>query len=367
MRRKSILLVVLGVTLLSGAETRAQAVPPLMSASISDGVPGVLEEGVMSWTLDVAAPLTEFVEVEIDIVITSRHEPCLSDPTNCGGIESQCFFDGNRAVYGCTDGTDNDDDGLADSEDPDCLGAAGWSYSISTADEFNIQSITEEGTAASLVITPPGRRAFQSFHKMDVVDPEKNEGQQGTVGATILGYEAVYLTLEDVVAKVRGRISTEGLKNPGDRTAPLLIRIHDPTEVGLRGAGEPVKTGITMCLDPRANCESVVPEIRSASVQLVLSDPSETSVQFRRSDANDDGEVTIADISFIVSFLFLGGTRPHCLDAVDTDDSGDFDTTDAIGISNYLFLGTSTPSAPGPLECGLDPTEDEFDCDSSAC
>ena len=85
------------------------------------------------------------------------------------------------------------------------------------------------------------------------------------------------------------------------------------------------------------------------------------------SDANDDGEVTIADISFIVSFLFLGGTRPHCLDAVDTDDSGVFDTIHAIAISNYLFLGTSTSSAPGPLECELDPTEDEFDCDSSSC
>jgi hypothetical protein len=46
------------------------------------------------------------------------------------------------------------------------------------------------------------------------------------------------------------------------------------------------------------------------------------------------------------------------MDAADADDSGVVDLTDPINTLTFLFLGSFTPPAPGPFECGSDPTGD---------
>ena len=57
----------------------------------------------------------------------------------------------------------------------------------------------------------------------------------------------------------------------------------------------------------------------------------------------------------VLSYLFLGGATPSCLDAGDSDDSGRLDLTDAVHFLSYLFLGGAAPPAPFP-GCGFDPT-----------
>ncbi len=84
--------------------------------------------------------------------------------------------------------------------------------------------------------------------------------------------------------------------------------------------------------------------------------------QFRRGDANADGAVNLADGVSTLGFLFAGGRAPPCLDAADTDDSGQLDLADAVATFNYLFLGAAAPSAPGPEDCGADPTADALSC-----
>ncbi len=89
---------------------------------------------------------------------------------------------------------------------------------------------------------------------------------------------------------------------------------------------------------------------------------------FRRGDANADNSVDISDAVFILGFLFLGKpTTIDCQRSADLDDSGELDLSDATYLLNFLLLGAQTPPAPGPFECGPDPTEDGLGCDVLAC
>jgi hypothetical protein len=93
--------------------------------------------------------------------------------------------------------------------------------------------------------------------------------------------------------------------------------------------------------------------------------------RFVRGDADSDGTISLTDAVRVLSFLFLSGAAPACMDAADADDSGgaQLSITDAIRILGWLFTGGAdppppTPSAPAypPSDCGVDPTPDEFGC-----
>jgi hypothetical protein len=96
---------------------------------------------------------------------------------------------------------------------------------------------------------------------------------------------------------------------------------------------------------------------------LVLSHPTDAqTVEFQRGDADASGVVDISDAIFTLGHLFLGTRSPTCLDAADADDSGEVDISDPISLLSWLFLAGEVPSAPGPLACGSDPTEDALSC-----
>jgi hypothetical protein len=104
--------------------------------------------------------------------------------------------------------------------------------------------------------------------------------------------------------------------------------------------------------------------------EYVLKDFSsgEPPVTFRRGDANVDGQTNISDPVLILNWLFLGDETPGCLDAVDANDDGETNLSDPIAILDHLFLGREAPPAPGPLECGHDPTGDSIpECGPDAC
>ena len=90
---------------------------------------------------------------------------------------------------------------------------------------------------------------------------------------------------------------------------------------------------------------------------------------FRRGDSDDSGDVNVTDSINTLNWLFLGNTRPPgCLDAADADDNGETNLTDAVYALTFLFLGGAPPSAPGPADCGTDPTLDELaPCDYRSC
>lgn len=90
---------------------------------------------------------------------------------------------------------------------------------------------------------------------------------------------------------------------------------------------------------------------------------------FRRGDVTANGVLALDDGVFLLGYMFLNGPEPSCLDTADFDDNGGVSLGDAVGILDYLFNGGSAPAAPGPLECGVDPTDDSLgDCDyGNAC
>jgi hypothetical protein len=83
---------------------------------------------------------------------------------------------------------------------------------------------------------------------------------------------------------------------------------------------------------------------------------------FTRADANGDGDINIADLIFILQYLFAGGQKPDCIDAADVNDSGAIDISDAVYGLAYLFAQKSAPPPPF-TDCGVDPTTDVLTCD----
>ena len=90
-----------------------------------------------------------------------------------------------------------------------------------------------------------------------------------------------------------------------------------------------------------------------------LPEPFVPPLPFRRGDVDDSGVVDISDPLNSLEFQFLGTFTPPCMDAADTDDSGTVDISDPLNNLSFQFLGTFTIPAPGPDDCGLDPTADD--------
>jgi hypothetical protein len=75
---------------------------------------------------------------------------------------------------------------------------------------------------------------------------------------------------------------------------------------------------------------------------------------FVRGDANDDGEIDIADAVSIVLHLF-GPLEVRSADALDFDDSGVLELTDCVLALEFLFRGGEAPPCPYPWR-GIDLT-----------
>lgn len=93
--------------------------------------------------------------------------------------------------------------------------------------------------------------------------------------------------------------------------------------------------------------------------------------RFLRGDGNGDGNgdetVDISDASCMLARLFLGNScaTGNCEDRLDADDNGQLDIADPIFLLNFLFRGGETLSAPQGT-AGIDPTDDSLVCGVSA-
>jgi hypothetical protein len=108
----------------------------------------------------------------------------------------------------------------------------------------------------------------------------------------------------------------------------------------------------------------------------MVSSPEDTSncvpiqlTVFLRSDADADMDVEMSDAVFTLRYLYVpGAEQPLCMDGADSDDGGVIEMSDAIFTLKYLYVpGSPLPPAPGPVECGHDPTEDDLDCADHPC
>jgi hypothetical protein len=84
---------------------------------------------------------------------------------------------------------------------------------------------------------------------------------------------------------------------------------------------------------------------------------------FRRGDADGTGGVNLTDAVFLLTYLFLEGPAPGCLESADGDDNGVLNLTDGLYLLNYLFLDGEAPPEPFAA-CGPDPSPDALGCAS---
>ena len=88
---------------------------------------------------------------------------------------------------------------------------------------------------------------------------------------------------------------------------------------------------------------------------------------FRRGSINSDADVNVADVIYLLQYLFAGGVAPGCQKAADINDDGTVDIADAVWLLAYLFKHAAPPRPPF-TSCGPDPTEDNLTCEApSGC
>jgi hypothetical protein len=97
------------------------------------------------------------------------------------------------------------------------------------------------------------------------------------------------------------------------------------------------------------------------SPQRIAAHIAAASMPFHRGDANGDGNLDLSDGIFVFAYLFLGGSKPGCMESANANDGEKLDLSDGIYILNFLFLGgppMPAPGAPG-APCGYDPPPPE--------
>jgi len=70
-------------------------------------------------------------------------------------------------------------------------------------------------------------------------------------------------------------------------------------------------------------------------------------LSFKRGDANADGAINSADVSYLINYLFVSGPKPIPLEAGDPNGDGTTNSADVSYLINYLFV-----SGPPPITCG---------------
>ena len=238
-------------------------------------------------------------------------------------------------------------------------GPQGWSISVKTDACFGIQSATIEGTQVPDYYSG-------GFQKTEVVDPAKpeNAGQEGAVSAIVLSLtEERYLppVSSTLVLRIGGAMDSSAIAAAGDRVLPPCVVIaSEPSEPGLKGSGQPVKTAVTV--------EGVTRTPGVIGAGIILEGAAEA--RFIRGNPNDDSKVDLADPIWIANELFRQGPPTECQDAADANDDGMVDSSDVVFLLAYLFgynpgggslVAGAQPPAPFP-GCGTDPTEDELVC-----
>ncbi|MBI4607038.1 MAG: VCBS repeat-containing protein [Planctomycetes bacterium] len=227
-------------------------------------------------------------------------------------------------------------------------GAQGWIVYVKAAGGSPVRATTA-GTAAAPF--PEGARKG-GFEKTEIF--KSSACGETVVSAVVLSFtENVTLDPsrsphEILKFSVEAPVPASGLGSCGLEVAQYC---GYPLRAGGDGGGadHPVPTLVTYRGD------SIEPERRAAAVAL-------GPAAFRRGDVNSDGTVDISDPIRTFMYLFLGASEPRCLDAADSNDDGRADISDGIHTLNDFFReGTGIP-APGPFECGPDPTPDGVPC-----
>ena len=334
-------------------------------------------------------------------------------------LDNGAFECRSGGVEICTDGIDNDGDGLIDANDPDCQAVPGDQMFACGSREQDPSGLPGpvQGSLGSTVEVcfflkspednQPGhaqRDHIQGFSMAltfccDAVLAREAIDTEGTILEAI-GAEFISIQVDnpsgpladqDPECEIIIGVLVDALPPFDGQTIPPLPKFQRIGCVKFDIRDEPALCG--KCCDVKfqdgAKGRGKVPIKNLVSVENKSVSPQTMDCEicivdkerFFRGDCNmmpgmpmGPMSVDIADAAAVVSFLFLTGTwkfNPMCLDACDCNDDGRVDLADAVCILQYLFQFGRFPPAPGPgidmngnpAPDGPDPTEDKLDCE----
>jgi hypothetical protein len=87
------------------------------------------------------------------------------------------------------------------------------------------------------------------------------------------------------------------------------------------------------------------PTVVTSPLTTVTSPATEITIlcALQRGDCNKDGEIDVADITYLINYLFVATSAPDPLWLGDANCDIEADVADVIYLINYLFLGGSPP------------------------
>jgi hypothetical protein len=68
-----------------------------------------------------------------------------------------------------------------------------------------------------------------------------------------------------------------------------------------------------------------------------------TAIKYVRGDANGSGDVSLADVVYLINYLFRGGPAPYPRQAGDANRDNKLSVADCVYLINYLFKGGPPP------------------------
>ncbi len=182
------------------------------------------------------------------------------------------------------------------------------------------------------------------------------------LGAALEGFEFTFhaVTLFDgfwnvgVVFDALG----ENLLEPGEGLELYLATydLLEPGEAGVEFCAEGLTPELIRVV---AGGEDIAPATKHGHIEIL-----DGSRDFKRGDVDGDGMTfPLVDSIELFMWAFTGGTAPRCLDAADVDDNGSVQAlVDGLYLLMWAFQESESPPAPGPAECGEDPSDDVILC-----
>ncbi len=183
----------------------------------------------------------------------------------------------------------------------DATGPQGWSLGVAN-NGVNITALTTAGSAAADVAD--GGLRNTGFEVFEIVDPDRNDGQQGLVQALVLSF-VMPITLPPNTDQIIGFVDYEA--TVGAEASSATIQYQN----GLVGSGQPVNNDVTF------EGQTATPTLSAANINIEPPPPPET--------ACDDGEDNDGD------------------GAADCEDS---DCADAVSCAGGIDLKIGTPDDP---------------------
>ena len=127
--------------------------------------------------------------------------------------------------------------------------------------------------------------------------------------------------------------------NTSSKNVSVLLNNGDGTFApdSVYPAGDPW-TAFPADLDGDGDIDLAIANNEYHNISVLLNFPN-----FLRGDCNDDGVIDIADVVYLINYLFIDGPAPDPLCVGDVNCDGKVDIADVVYLVNYLFIGGPPP------------------------